>query len=142
MTGVSSERLHATCIAIGDAGVVIVGRSGTGKSDLALRLIDRGAMLVSDDSTHLVRRGEHVIATAPDTIRGKMEMPGVGIVVMQNKQDVEVRLIIDLDEPPMRMPLWTDTRSLAGVDIPVIALDGREPSAPIKVEHALVKVLA
>jgi serine kinase of HPr protein (carbohydrate metabolism regulator) len=142
VTDVSSERLHATCIAICDSAIIIVGRSGTGKSDLALRLIDRGAILVSDDSTQLVRRGDHVIASAPDTIRGKIEMFGVGIIALQDRQDVRVRLIVDLDEPPTRMPSWTDARNLAGVDIPVVAIAGHEPSAPIKIEHALARVLA
>lgn len=141
MTELSSDRIHATCVAIGNVAILIVGRSGTGKSDLALRLIDRGAALVSDDSTQLVRRGDHVMASAPETIRGKIEIYGIGIVTVKDRQDVEVRLIVDLDEPPTRMPLWTEARNIAGVDIPVIALDGNEPSAPIKVEHALQRVM-
>ncbi|MBA3881078.1 MAG: aldolase, partial [Sphingobium sp.] len=55
MTVVSSETLHVSCVAIGDRAVLIEGRSGAGKSDLALRLIDRGARLVSDDYTLVVR---------------------------------------------------------------------------------------
>ena len=140
MTTLSSERLHATCVAIGNAGVIIVGRSGSGKSDLAVRLIDRGAMLVSDDSTHIERRSERLIASAPDTIKGKIELFGVGIVEMPTQQDVEVKLIVSLDEHPTRMPDWGGRRQIAGIDVPVLGVAAYEPSAPIKVEHALRKV--
>ncbi len=140
MTELSSERLHATCVAIGEVAVLIVGRSGSGKSDLAVRLIDRGAMLVSDDSTHIERRGDHLFASAPDTIKGKIELFGVGILNMPTRQDVAVKLIVSLDEPPTRMPDWGDCRQVAGIDMPVIGISGHEASAPIKVEQALRKV--
>ncbi len=137
MTRLSSERLHATCVAIGGFGVVITGRSGSGKSDLAIRLIDRGAILVSDDSTQIDRRGEQLFASAPETIIGRIELAGVGIVELPVQQDVAVRLIVSLDDRPIRHPDWTENRQVAGVDIPVIGLVGSESSAPIKVEHAL-----
>ncbi len=137
MTRVLSERLHATCVAIAGHGVVIAGRSGSGKSDLAIRLIDRGAILVCDDSTQIDRRGEQLFASAPETIIGQIEMAGVGIVQMQVSQDVPVRLIVSLDEPLTRLPDWTETRHIAGVDVPAISLASFESSTPIKVEYAL-----
>ena len=70
-TDLSSETLHATCVAIDGRALLIEGRSGAGKSDLALRLIDRGATLVSDDYTRLTRSGDALIASAPETIRGR-----------------------------------------------------------------------
>jgi serine kinase of HPr protein (carbohydrate metabolism regulator) len=140
MTELSSERLHATCVAIGEAAVLIVGRSGSGKSDLAVRLIDRGAVLVSDDSTHVERRNDHLVASAPDTIKGKIELFGVGILDLPTRQEVKVKLIVSLDEPPTRMPDWGNCQQVAGIDIPVVGLAGREASTAIKVEHALRKV--
>ena len=68
MTALSSETVHASCVAIRGRAVLIEGRSGSGKSDLALRLIDHGAMLVSDDYTLLTRDGTRLIATPPPTI--------------------------------------------------------------------------
>ena len=76
----SSETLHASTVAIDGRAVLIPGPSGSGKSDLALRLLDRGFTLVSDDQTIVRRDGERLIASAPPTIAGKLEIRGVGIV--------------------------------------------------------------
>jgi serine kinase of HPr protein (carbohydrate metabolism regulator) len=133
----SSETVHASCVAIDGRAVLIGGRSGMGKSDLALRLIDRGAALVSDDYT-LVRRIEgRLLATAPETIEGKIEVRGVGIVEFPVERDVPVALIVDLDMGATRLPMTHEERPIAGVPIPVIGLSALEASAPIKVEAAL-----
>ena len=76
----SSETLHVSAVAIDGRAVLIGGRSGTGKSDLALRLIDRGAVLISDDYTFVHRVQGQALASAPATIAGKIEVRGVGIV--------------------------------------------------------------
>jgi serine kinase of HPr protein (carbohydrate metabolism regulator) len=132
-----SETVHATCVAIGGRGVLIAGRSGSGKSDLALRLIDRGARLVSDDYTQLVRRGMRLRAGAPATIAGKMEVRGVGLVDFDPSSDVPVCLLVDLDRPPQRLPEPGEQASVAGLEIPSVGLAALEASAPIKVELAL-----
>lgn len=133
----SSETVHASCVAIDGRAVLIGGRSGMGKSDLALRLIDRGAALVSDDYT-LVRRIEgRLLATAPETIEGKIEVRGVGIVEFPVERDVPVALFVDLDMDPTRLPMAREERAIAGVQIPVVGLSALEASAPIKVEAAL-----
>jgi serine kinase of HPr protein (carbohydrate metabolism regulator) len=117
--------------------VLIGGRSGSGKSDLALRLIERGAALVSDDYT-LVRRVEgRLLASAPETIAGRIEMRGVGILQFPAQSDVPVALFVDLDTSPQRMPEAGETRLLAGVAVPVVGLSGLEASAPLKLEAAL-----
>jgi serine kinase of HPr protein (carbohydrate metabolism regulator) len=136
MTQLSSDLLHASCVAIGDKAVLIAGRSGTGKSDLALRLIDRGAVLVSDDYTEVRRRGPALFATPPARIAGQIEVRGIGLVAMPHLPEAEVVLLIDLDGAVERMP-EAATRRLAGVDIPAIALAPLEASAPIKVELLL-----
>lgn len=133
----SSERVHASAVAIGGRAVLIGGLSGMGKSDLALRLIDRGAILISDDYCDVRRTDGRARASAPATILGKIEMRGVGIVEMPTVQEVPVALFVDLDLPPERMPETGETRSLAGVDIPVVHLSGLEASAPLKIEAAL-----
>jgi serine kinase of HPr protein (carbohydrate metabolism regulator) len=130
------ELIHATCVTVGGRGVLLAGRSGAGKSDLALRLIDRGAELVSDDYSELRARDGRLIASPPGRLAGKIEVRGIGIVEMPHKTEAEVALIIDLDEPVDRMPEFA-LRQLVGVDTPAAALAGLEPSAPIKVELLL-----
>jgi len=134
--------IHATCIAL-LAGkrwraVLLRGPSGAGKSDLALRLIDRGAALVSDDYTQLRRFGGRLLARAPATIAGKIELRGVGIVELAAAADVPVCLHADLDRAPERLP-EPQTIALSGESIPSVAIAALEPSAPLKLEHALVR---
>lgn len=137
MRALSSETLHASCVAIGGRAVLIEGRSGSGKSDLALRLIDRGAFLVSDDQVIVRRDGTRALATPPETIAGRLEVRGVGIVALPAERDVPVALIVTLVETEIeRMPIET-TRAVAGIELPVISLRGFEASAPAKIAAAL-----
>ncbi|OYW21967.1 MULTISPECIES: HPr kinase/phosphorylase [unclassified Sphingomonas] len=140
MTIVSSETLHASCIAIGDLAVLIEGRSGAGKSDLALRLIDRGAALVSDDYTVLMRAGRQLVATPPATITGKIEVRGLGILEMPHRDRVPVALLVELEDAIERMPAELQTRRIAGIEVPVVILNGHDASGPIKVELALKRI--
>jgi serine kinase of HPr protein (carbohydrate metabolism regulator) len=132
------EIVHASCVAIGGRAVLLGGRSGAGKSDLALRLIDRGAELVSDDYTELRCVGETLLARAPATISGRIELRGVGLIALEPASDVPVCLYADLESDPLRLPEAAAIR-LAGLDIPLVALAALEPSAPLKLEYALVK---
>lgn len=133
----SSETLHATSVAIGGRAVLLTGPSGSGKSDLALRLIDRGAMLVSDDYTLVKRVDGTLIATAPATIAGKMEVRGIGIVDLPAASEAPVALLVDLFDTIDRMPLDMRRRTLAGIDVPIARVAPFEISAAIKVELAL-----
>lgn len=141
MATVSSETLHASCVAIDGQAVLIEGSSGSGKSDLALRLIDRGARLVSDDYTRLVRNGAGLMAQPPDTIAGKIEVRGLGIVEMDHLDQAPVRLIVMLSDDPDRMPQEPSVRKIAGVTIPEAVLPALEPSSPIKIELALKRAI-
>lgn len=140
MAIVSSETLHASCVAIGEHAVLIEGRSGAGKSDLALRLIDRGAALVSDDYTVLMRSVRKLLATPPATIAGKIEVRGLGIVDMPYRDRVAVSLLVELVDEVERMPPEPQTRRIAGIDVPVVAMNGHDASGPIKVELALKRL--
>jgi serine kinase of HPr protein (carbohydrate metabolism regulator) len=131
-----SETVHASCVAVAGRAVLIAGASGRGKSDLALRLIDRGARLVSDDYTALRNDAGRLIATAPGTIAGKIEVRGVGIVEMEALAQAPVCLFIDLDAAPERLP-EARTVELLRISVPALGLDALEGSAPIKVETAL-----
>ncbi len=128
--------IHATAVAIGGSAVLLVGAPGSGKSDLALRLIDRGAALIADDRVALVRTGDRLLASAPPSIAGLIEVRGVGLVAAPPVAHIPVALVVDLDTPPVRLP-DPATRAVAGVAIPCIALAAFEASAPLKVERAL-----
>ncbi|KQN93523.1 hypothetical protein ASE95_00790 [Sphingomonas sp. Leaf231] len=130
--------IHATCVAIGACGVLLTGPSGAGKSDLAMRLIDRGAVLVSDDYTVLTRDGGMLIAAAPSTIAGRMEVRGIGIVARPARATVQVALAVVLSSEDERMPEPHDVM-LHGIAVPQVVIDPRWPSAPIKVEWALAE---
>ena len=132
----SSDRLHATTVAIDGMAVLIEGASGSGKSDLALRLIDRGAILVSDDQTLVVRAGATLLARAPTTIAGRIEVRGIGILAMPYVEDVPVALLVRVDGAIERMP-ERSVRNIAGIDVREVAIAPFEASAPIKVELAL-----
>ena len=135
------ETRHATTVAIGGRAVLIEGRSGAGKSDLALRLIDRGAQLVSDDYT-VVTRDETgcLLAAPPPTIAGRMEVRGIGIIEMPYRADVPVALVVTLTATPDRLPLTPLRCAIVGMSIPCILLPALEPSATIKVELALTRL--
>jgi serine kinase of HPr protein (carbohydrate metabolism regulator) len=133
-----SVTLHATCVAIGGQGVLITGPSGSGKSDLALRLIDRGAELVSDDGTMVEARDGTLMARAGPNIAGRIEARGVGILALPHRASAKLALGIALDVVPERLPDDPlPTRRIEGIDLPCLALAPFEASAAFKVEQAL-----
>src|SRR3954453_658078 len=99
---ISAETIHASTVARDGRAVLISGPSGSGKSDLALRLLDRGFTLVSDDQTIVRRDGDRLVASAPATIKGKLEIRGVGIVDMETVSDVPVALYVELTSEIVR----------------------------------------
>jgi serine kinase of HPr protein (carbohydrate metabolism regulator) len=140
MPDISFERIHATCVAIDGKAVLLSGASDSGKSDLALRLIDRGALLISDDYTQLTRDKDILIASAPKSIVGKMEIRGIGIINMPYQKQATVAMLVVLDRPPVRFPLEQEERILAGVSVREFALAAFEASAPIKVEMLVARL--
>lgn len=128
--------LHASCVCVKDKGILLIGASGTGKSDLALRLIDRGAMLVADDYVNLSRKDDVLLASPPDRLTGKIEVRGVGICTLPFMPAAQIHLYVDLAATPDRFPNPA-FKDIAGVMIPRIALSALEASAPLKIEMAL-----
>lgn len=133
----ASETLHATTVAIHGRAVLLMGASGSGKSDLALRLIDRGAVLVSDDYTVISRIGNLLRASPPERLTGKMEVRGIGIISVEHRTGVPVSLILDLAAIGDRMPEVPEGKEIAGIIVPMLPFAPWESSAPIKVELAL-----
>jgi len=140
MTG-ASPPVHATTVAAHRDGlwraVMILGPSGAGKSDLALRLIGRDWLLVSDDYTLVWASGGALYATAPAAIAGRIEARGVGIVTARTRMVARVVLAVAcLPEAVERLP-EPQTRRFAGMDLPLLALDPRPASAVDMVAVAL-----
>jgi HPr Serine kinase C-terminal domain len=137
----AEANIHASCVAIGRHGVLLLGKSGAGKSDLVLRLIDQGAVLVADDRVILWTRNSVLHARAPQTIKGLLEIRGLGIVALPARAKVRVSLAVRLGREAARLPrpaFYQPPAPLAPVTpVPEILLDGRFASAPAKIRVAL-----
>ncbi|MDA0339107.1 MAG: HPr kinase/phosphatase C-terminal domain-containing protein [Proteobacteria bacterium] len=137
----ATATIHATCVAIDGKGVLLRGPSGSGKSDLALRLIDGGAILVADDYVVLTESGEQLLAGWPESTRGLLEVRGVGLVRVPCQDIVPVSLIVDLVLPAdvVRLP-ETEFVCLSqnpGIVIQRIQIAPFEASSPAKIRLML-----
>ena len=133
--------IHASCVALGGRGVLLLGPSGAGKSDLALRLIDDGATLVADDRTLLFAKGGALHAKAPASIKGLLEIRGVGIVKLPVRASVRIALVVKLGGEGARLPtlrLYSPPKALKlAACPPQIAADARFASTPARIRAAL-----
>lgn len=137
---------HGTAVLLHNPGyaasaVFIRGASGSGKSDLAFRLMACGAELIGDDQVELEKRQENIFAGAVDTIRGLMEVRGIGLLRYPEAAPAKLRLIVDLvarDAVP-RMPQWDDM-DIFGVKIPLVKLHAFDASVVDKVHAAMMVV--
>ena len=116
-----SADIHASCVAFRGKGVLLLGKSGAGKSDLALRLIDGGARLVADDRCELFLRHGKLCARAPQTIAGLLAVRGIGIIALPYAKSVAVGLAVQLGGRPPRLPDQAF----------YVAPAGLEPKAPV-----------
>lgn len=138
----TARRIHATTVALDGRGVLLRGPSGSGKSDLALRLIDGGARLVADDYSDLFLRDGLLLAGAPETIAGLMEVRGLGIVRLAEgtPPPVAVALLVDLVGPDAavdRLPEPETEALLPGHPVRRIMLHAFHASAAAKVRLAV-----
>lgn len=144
--------IHGTAVALADHGILIRGHSGAGKSDLALRLLAlphdgypalaippiRNIALVSDDQVEIAVSGGNVLLSAPETIRGKIEVRGLGIVTVPQRNAVPLALVVDIVDRAQieRMP-ETATVVIAGNLVAAMPVAAFEVSAPLKILIAL-----
>ena len=137
----AEANIHASCVALGTQGVLLLGKSGAGKSDLALRLIDEGARLVSDDRTVLYSKAGALHARAPDSIRGLIEIRGLGIVKFPVRADVKIALVVCLGREDERLPVHRFYRPPPRLSVrrppPEIMLNGQSASAPARIRAGL-----
>jgi serine kinase of HPr protein (carbohydrate metabolism regulator) len=134
----ASVWLHATCVELSDTGIVLLGASGSGKSDLALRLIDRGARLVADDQLAVERQGDRLLGRPAEALAGLLEVRGYGIVKLPWRAPCPLGLAVGLDPvgPWPRLP-EPESYDLLGVRLPYLRLDPRAASACAKIRLAL-----
>ena len=130
--------IHASCVAAGNGGVLILGNSGQGKSDLALRLIDRGARLVADDRCDIWFDRGRLWCRPPENLAGKLEVRGIGIVDLPYIEEAALSIIVDLvsSDQVDRLPAQ-HMEELLGCRISSITLAPFEASAPAKIKMAI-----
>lgn len=145
MAGTASDRniFHGSAVVLESGGrepsaVLLRGNSGTGKSDLAFRLIEAGGKLLSDDQVALSRRQDKIYAGAVDAIRGLIEVRGVGLLKYPVAGQTRLRLVVDLvphkDMP--RLPEW-ETTDILGVGVPRLKLHAFDVSTTHKIFKAV-----
>jgi serine kinase of HPr protein (carbohydrate metabolism regulator) len=133
----TAQTMHASTVAINGRAVLLTGPSGAGKSDLALQLLERAFMLVSDDQTIVSRDGDRLIASAPPAIAGKLEIRGIGIVDLETVGDVPVALLVELTSDVQRLPDEKRELPVLGIRLPLVSVDARAASAASKIALAL-----
>jgi hypothetical protein len=137
-------QIHGTCVALNGVGVLLRGPAGAGKSDLALRLIEAGGVLVADDLCEIRREGERLLIDLPAAVdpnfRGKIERRGEGILIRPYFGPAPLGLVADLrpssaaEEPP-------ETLEILGLSRPLIVLDPFQPSTEAKLRSKVVQAL-
>jgi HPr kinase/phosphorylase len=137
----NAKLLHATAVAIDGCGLLLLGPSGSGKSDLALRLIDRGAKLVSDDAVPVDTKDGLPILTVADNIEGKLEVRGVGICTVAHTPTAPLRLVAQLAQHVERFPQGNLRMTINDFSVPLAQIAPFEASAVIKLEYALRSVV-
>ena len=136
-------RLHGTCVAVEGRGALFRGGPGSGKSDLALRLIERGAQLVADDQVLIEKVSDGLRALAEPRLQGRLEVRGIGVLDVPAVQAAPLSAIFDLtagcDIPRMPEPSWAEL--VPGYKTRVFKLAPFEASAPDKVRLTLSALL-
>jgi serine kinase of HPr protein (carbohydrate metabolism regulator) len=140
--------LHGTCVSVGGEGVLILGKPGSGKSSLALRFIDepgygvsgvlQRSELVADDQVIVTRDQDRLLASAPATLHGKLEIRGLGIIDLVTSPSVALVLIVKLQNHSVieRLPDIA-TFDILGMALPLVEIDAKMASAPARIRAAL-----
>ncbi|MEM1052121.1 MAG: HPr kinase/phosphatase C-terminal domain-containing protein [Pseudomonadota bacterium] len=139
MTENTQTIFQASAVAIGDAALAIEGPPGSGKSSLALALIDRGAELIGDDGVQLTRNGHRLMASPPPNIAGLIELRGIGVFEMTLAQSCPLALILSLGVGGERLPQSIPQRSILGIDVPCLAFYPGNFAPAVRAEMALTK---
>ncbi len=130
--------IHASCVCVKNKGILILGTSCSGKSDLCLRLIaEFGAVLVADDRVDLQVKGDTVKAKAPENLKNLLEVRGVGLIKLKAKKTTKISAVFELTTSKTERMPDDMTYNLCGIAKPLYKINPFEPSAPAKVLAAL-----
>ncbi|NBB23826.1 serine kinase [Porphyrobacter sp. SLTP] len=135
----SETVIQASAVVIGGRALLIEGPPGSGKSSLALALVDRGAGLIGDDGVTLTVEDDVLIASPPPHIAGLMEVRGVGLVTLPVAPPAPVALILQLGGPVSeRLPETPLARRIInGVAVPILGFDSGTIAPAPRAEWAL-----
>lgn len=133
------QPFQAGCVAIGERGLLIIGPPGSGKSSLALALLDRGARLVGDDSVLLAAADGRLIAHPHPATHGLIEVRNLGLLRFEPLDRVAVALILQLDEAAPRFIDEAEGMELLGLNLPFVRLEPWSPVQHLKAELALAR---
>ena len=134
------KKMHSSSVVIDDNGVLILGDSGSGKSDLALRLIDNGATLISDDISICRKNSNNIYLYCPPEIKGLLEVREIGIITVPFVERIKLRLVVNLkSNNNERFPKDNSFRIL-GIKIPIINIEGKNSSAVAKIKVKLNEI--
>ncbi len=130
---------QASCVAIGGRALLIEGMPGSGKSSLALALIDRGALLIGDDSVMLEPVAGRLVARPHPNTRGLLEVRNLGLLHYPLCEEAPVALVIRLDEAAARYAEAADRAERAGIPLPLLSLWPGSPVLHLRAELALAR---
>lgn len=134
--------IHASCLELDKRGILFVGDSGAGKSDMVLRLIEeKKAHLVADDRVDIKKYKEQIIASCPNNIKGLLEVRGIGIVKYPSKPKTVIQLVVRLSNLPTERIPEEDFFVFEGVKIPQVTINPKEISSTSKVLAAIRMLL-
>ena len=136
----SLKRIHSSSIVIDDNGVLILGDSGSGKSDLALRLIDNGATLISDDVSICKKNLNNIYLYCPPEIKGLLEVREIGIITVPFVERIKLKLVVNLKSKNNERFPEDIYFKILGIKIPLIHIDGKNSSAVAKIKVKLNEI--
>ena len=132
-----SKRIHGSSVAVEDNGILIIGHSGSVKSDLALRLIDSGGTLISDDQTLCLKKQNEIFLFSIEAIYGLLEIRNMGIIKVPYVENVKMKIIVSLVKKKKERLYPKNEKRLLGLNFPHLELEPNEISAVAKIKLKL-----
>ena len=136
----TAKKFHSTAVVIEDFGILIKGKPGYGKSDLALRLIDSGATLISDDLTICKKIGDYLYLYPHSKTKGLLEVREIGIMTVPYVENIKLTLVVELVEEEFERIPGMMSCSILGMKFPKIKIFGKSSSAVAKIKIKLNQI--